>query len=66
MLIMRCMIADGSMRSAIEVLRKLLDKEFVARLKSSGFVERIYTEFRKAEAGAGDRVSRLSSPPEPY
>lgn len=26
------------------------------KLKASGFVERVYLEFRKAEAGDGDRV----------
>lgn len=42
--------------SAIEVLRKMLDKEFLGRLKTSGFAERVYVEFRKASAGDGDRV----------
>jgi hypothetical protein len=50
-------VADGVfVDSAIEVLRKILDSEFVRRLKASGFVERVYLEFRKAEAGEGDRV----------
>lgn len=43
--------------SAIEVLRKVGDVEFMRRLKASGFVERTYLEFRKADAGNGDRVS---------
>ncbi|KAK4696442.1 hypothetical protein P7C70_g8379, partial [Phenoliferia sp. Uapishka_3] len=42
--------------SAIEVLKKVGDPEFVRRLKSLGLVERVYTEFRKAECGSGDRV----------
>ncbi|KAL8279525.1 hypothetical protein RQP46_008087 [Phenoliferia psychrophenolica] len=42
--------------SAIEVLRKVLDPEFVRRLKSLGLVERVYSSFRTAEAGSGDRA----------
>lgn len=34
----------------------MLDHDFLRRLKSSGFVERVYIEFRQAEAGQGDRV----------
>lgn len=49
--------------SAIEVLRKVSDPEFVRRLKSLGLVERVYVEFRKAEAGEGDRVRTPSSFP---
>lgn len=47
--------------SAVEVLRKVLEVDFVRKLKASGFVERVYLEFRKAEAGDGDRV-RLCAP----
>ncbi|KAI5478884.1 hypothetical protein MNV49_004518 [Pseudohyphozyma bogoriensis] len=42
--------------SAIEVLRKVEDSEFVRKLKAAGLVERVYAEFRKAEAGDGDKV----------
>lgn len=42
--------------SANEVLRKMLDTDFTRRLKSSGFIERVYAEFRRAGAGEGDRV----------
>lgn len=34
----------------------MLNKDFVRRLKSSGFDERVYIEFRRAEAGEGDKV----------
>jgi hypothetical protein len=47
--------------SAIEVLRKVGDGEFMRRLKASGFVERTYLEFRRADAGNGDRVSLVRS-----
>ncbi|KAM0750083.1 hypothetical protein T439DRAFT_380825 [Meredithblackwellia eburnea MCA 4105] len=42
--------------SAAAVLEKILDPEFVRRLKSLGLVERVYGDFRKAEAGDGDRA----------
>lgn len=48
--------------SAIEVLRKMLEPDFSRRLKASGFVERVYVVFRKAEAGDGDRVRLLDIP----
>lgn len=34
----------------------MIAPDFVRRLKASGFGERIYVEFRNAEAGTGDRV----------
>lgn len=39
----------------------MLSRDFVRRLKASGFDERAYTEFRKAEAGEGDRVRFCAS-----
>lgn len=43
-------------RSAIQVLTKMLDSNFLRRLKSSGLVENTYLCFRRAEAGDDDRI----------
>lgn len=45
-----------ALRSAIEVLIKMLDGDFLRRLKSSGLVENTYLCFRRAEAGEDDKI----------
>lgn len=47
---------------AVEILRKMLSKDFLRRLKSSGFDERMYNQFRRAGAGDGDKVSLDAMP----
>ncbi|KAK4048271.1 hypothetical protein OIO90_005890 [Microbotryomycetes sp. JL221] len=49
-------LLSGRRAAALEILRKMLNKDFVRRLKSSGFDERVYNRFRQAGAGDGDRV----------
>ena len=57
-------------RSAIEVVRKMMDKGFVRKLRGSESIERVFEEIRAAGAGDGDKVYipplySLSSPIEP-
>ncbi|GAA5862939.1 hypothetical protein JCM8547_003627 [Rhodosporidiobolus lusitaniae] len=48
---------DGVKASAFELLRKLLDRDWLRRLKASGNAEKVYTALRRAGAGEGvDRV----------
>lgn len=42
--------------SANQVLSKMLDGDFLRRLKSSGLVENTYLCFRRAEAGEEDKI----------
>ncbi|GAA5925256.1 uncharacterized protein JCM15063_004972 [Sporobolomyces koalae] len=46
--------------SAIELLGKILDREWMRRLNSSGMAERVYLAFRRGGAGSGDRVLDLA------
>ncbi|GAA6060485.1 hypothetical protein JCM10212_007116 [Sporobolomyces blumeae] len=46
--------------SAIELLNKSLDRDWVRRVKSSGMAERIYLALRRSGAGDGDRVLDIS------
>ncbi|GAA5999714.1 hypothetical protein JCM10207_005875 [Rhodosporidiobolus poonsookiae] len=46
---------EGAKRaSALEILQKTLDREWLRRLKSSGMAERVYRAFRGAGAGEGE------------
>lgn len=45
--------------SALELLGKTLDRDWLRRLKSSGMSEQVYLAFRRGGAGDGDRVSPL-------
>ncbi|GAA5894010.1 uncharacterized protein JCM6883_003694 [Sporobolomyces salmoneus] len=47
---------SGARSSALELLGKTLDKEWMRRLKSSGMVEQVYLAFRRGGAGNGDRI----------
>ncbi|GAA5857709.1 hypothetical protein JCM1840_000876 [Sporobolomyces johnsonii] len=47
---------SGARSSAIELLGKTLDREWMRRLKSSGMAEQVYLAFRRGGAGEGDRV----------
>ncbi|GAA5959659.1 hypothetical protein JCM21900_002150 [Sporobolomyces salmonicolor] len=47
---------SGARSSAIELLGKTLDREWMRRLKSSGMAEQVYLTFRRGGAGEGDRV----------
>ena len=42
--------------TAIEVLRRLCEPDTMRKLKATGFIEKVYLDFRRAEAGNGDRV----------
>jgi hypothetical protein len=43
--------------SALEILGKTIDRDWMRRLKSSGMAEQVYLAFRRGGAGDGDRVS---------
>ncbi|KAM0791555.1 hypothetical protein ACM66B_006002 [Microbotryomycetes sp. NB124-2] len=47
---------SGRRAAALEILRRMQDRDFFRKLKSSGFDERVYMQFRRAEAGEGDRI----------
>ncbi|GAA5880310.1 hypothetical protein JCM16303_003891 [Sporobolomyces ruberrimus] len=47
---------SGARSSALELLQKTLDREWMRRLKSSGMAEQVYLAFRRGGAGNGDRV----------
>jgi len=50
---------DSAIPSALELLAKTLDRDWLRRLKSSGMSEQVYLAFRRGGAGDGDRVSPL-------
>ncbi|GAA5984382.1 hypothetical protein JCM5350_003341 [Sporobolomyces pararoseus] len=47
---------SGARSSALEILEKTLDREWMRRLKSSGMAEQVYLAFRRGGAGDGDRI----------
>ncbi|KAK4047128.1 hypothetical protein OIV83_005580 [Microbotryomycetes sp. JL201] len=46
----------GRRSAALEILRRMQDRDFFKKLKSSGFDERVYMQFRRAGAGDGDQI----------